>query len=74
MKLLIINEISKLAKQEYNSRPDWVGKVIHKEIRKRQKFGHADKNHNLSWKTRCIKLSGILRYKRINESIPEDTT
>ena len=38
----IISECSKLA-QEYKSRHDWVGKVIHWELCKKFKFGHTNK-------------------------------
>ena len=35
----IVSKRSKLAQREYNSRHDWVGKVIHKESCKKFKFG-----------------------------------
>ena len=39
----IISESSKLAQKEYKARHDWVGKVIHWEMCKKFKFGHANK-------------------------------
>ena len=39
----IISECSKLAQKEYKARHDWVGKVIHWEMRKKFKFDHAKK-------------------------------
>ena len=39
----IISECNKLAQKEYNSRHDWVGKVIHKEMCKKLKFDHRNK-------------------------------
>ena len=39
----IINECSKIAQKEYNTLHDWVGKVIHLELRKRLKFDHTTK-------------------------------
>ena len=39
----IISECSKLAQKEYKTRHDWVGKVIHREIRKKLKFDHTNK-------------------------------
>ena len=38
----IISECSKLA-QEYKTRHDWVGKVIHREMCKKFKFDHTNK-------------------------------
>ena len=38
----IINECSKLA-QDYRTRHDWVGKVIHLELCKKFKFDHTNK-------------------------------
>ena len=37
----IINECSKLAKKEYKTRHDWVGKLIHWELCKKLKFDHT---------------------------------
>ena len=39
----IISECSKLAQKEYKTRHDWVGKVIHWEMRKKFKFDHSNK-------------------------------
>ena len=39
----IISECSKQAQKEYKARHDWVGKVIHWEMRKKFKFDHANK-------------------------------
>ena len=39
----IISECSKLAQKEYQTRHDWVGKVIHWEMRKKFKFDHSNK-------------------------------
>ena len=39
----IISECSKLAQREYKARHDWVGKVIHWEMRKKFKFDHTNK-------------------------------
>ena len=39
----IISECSKLARKEYKTRHDWVGKVIHRKMCKKFKFYHANK-------------------------------
>ena len=39
----IISECSKLGQKEYKARHDWVGKVIHWEMCKKFRFGHANK-------------------------------
>ena len=39
----IISECSKLALKEYNTRHDWVDKMIHWEMCKKLKFGHTNK-------------------------------
>ena len=39
----IINECSKSAQKEYKTRHDWIGKVIHWEMRKKFKFDHTNK-------------------------------
>ena len=39
----IIRKCSKLVQNEYKTKHDWVGKVIHWESRKRIKFDLADK-------------------------------
>ena len=38
----MINECSKLALKEYKIRRKWVGKVVHKELSKKFKFGRID--------------------------------
>ena len=38
-----IRECSKLARKEYKTRHDWVGKVIHWEMCKKFKFDHTNK-------------------------------
>ena len=39
----IISECSKLARKEYKTRHDWVGRVIHRELCKKLKFDHTNK-------------------------------
>ena len=39
----IISECSKLARKEYKSRHDWVGKIIHWELCKKFQFDHTNK-------------------------------
>ena len=39
----IISKCSKLAQKKYKARHDWMGKVIHWEMRKKLKFDHANK-------------------------------
>ena len=39
----IISGCSKLAQKEFNTRHDWVGKVIHRELCKKFKFNHTNK-------------------------------
>ena len=39
----IISECSKLARKEYKTRHDWVGKVIHRKMCKKFKFDHTNK-------------------------------
>ena len=39
----IISECSKLAQKEYKTRHDWVGKMIHREMRMKFKFDHTSK-------------------------------
>ena len=41
----IISESSKLAQKEYKTRHDWVGKVIHLEMRKKFKFDRTNKGY-----------------------------
>ena len=38
-----ISKCSKLAQREYKRRRNWVGKVIHREMCKKFKFGHTNK-------------------------------
>ena len=42
---LVVSESSKLAQKDYQSRYDWVGKVIHCELCKRLKFYQTSKWH-----------------------------
>ena len=39
----ILSECSKLAQKKYNTRHNWVGKVIHREMCKKFKFDHTKK-------------------------------
>ena len=39
----LISECSKLAQTEYETRHDWVGKVIHWKMNKKFKFNHTNK-------------------------------
>ena len=39
----MIRDCCKLAQKKYQGRHNWVEKVIHKELCKKLKFGHADK-------------------------------
>ena len=39
----IVSKCSKLAQNEYKTRHDWVGRVIHWELCKRLKFDHSAK-------------------------------
>ena len=61
----IISETSKLARNEYMTRDDRVGKGIHWELSKKSKSDHANKcylyaTQHLSWRMRCANSSGIL--------------
>ena len=64
----IMNECSKLAEKEHESRHDWVRKVIFLELCKKLKLDDTTKsymrNQNPSWRMRRKKFSGILKYKR----------
>ena len=44
----IIRECSKLAQKQYETRHDWVGKVIHWELCKKFKFDHTNKWYMLN--------------------------
>ena len=74
----IISECIKLAQKEYKTRHDRVGQMIHWKLCK--KFELTIKTNciciaqNLSWRMRCTNFSGILRYKRITESQPDEQT
>ena len=39
----IVSECRKLEQKNYKTKHDWVGKVIHWELRKRLKFDHTTK-------------------------------
>ena len=41
----LISECSKLAQKECKTRHDWIGKVIHREMRKKFKFDHKNKRY-----------------------------
>ena len=56
----IVSECSKIAQKEYKSMPDWVGKVIHRELCKRLKFDLADMLYTQS-RICPRKFSGIPR-------------
>ena len=65
----IISECSKLAQKEYETRHNWVGKVIHWKMCKKFKFDHTNKWYITQpkinpgeWDTNSY---GILTYKRI---------
>ena len=64
-----ISECSKLAQKEYKARHDWVGKGIHREMCKKFKFDHANKNiyttQHLSLKMTHTNSYGTLIHKRI---------
>ena len=72
---------SELAQNESN-RQDWMGKSIHWDLCKKLKFLLTDKwyKHNKLeyfieneiYKMRCVKFSGILRWKRISKSRPKE--
>ena len=58
----IVSECIRLAQKHYKSKNNWVGQVIHKELRNRLrlKFDHAN------IKMKRMKLNVISRYKRIS--------
>ena len=63
----IITECSKLARKEYKTTLDWVGKVIHRELCKKLKFDHTTKwcmHKPEAVRMRRIKLTGIWRYRK----------
>ena len=74
----IISECSKLAKNEYKTKHDWVGKVIHWELCKNWSLTIRTNGiyttQNLSRRMRHTNSSEILRYKRITKSRPNDQT
>ena len=41
----IMSKCSKVAQKDNKSRHDWVRKVIHRELCKKLKLGHADKQY-----------------------------
>ena len=64
----IISECCKLAQNEYKTRHEWIGKVIHWELCKKFKYDHTNKwfTHNTeSVLENETKFSWILRYKQI---------
>ena len=56
---------------QYKSKHEWLGMVIHWKLCKRLKFDHADKwyKHKKMW---CIEFSWTLRYEKITQSRTED--
>ena len=65
----------KLAQKEYKNRLDYVKMVIHWELCKKLKFHHTDKWYmHKTWKMKCIRFSGTLRYRWITQSQSEDQT
>ena len=62
----IISECSNFTQKEYKTRHDRVGKVIHWELWNLSvRTNGLCPTENLSWKMRCTKSSGILKYKRL---------
>ena len=74
----IISKWRKFAQNEYKTRHDGVEKVIHWELSKKLKFDHMNKYHLLYpefvLENETQDFSGILRYKQISKSRPEDQT
>ena len=56
----IISECGKLAKKEYKTKHNWVGKMIHLELCYEMVFAQT--------RLRRIKFFGILRYKQVTKS------
>ena len=52
----IIRECSKLARKEYKTKHDWVGKVIHWKSYKKFKFDHTNKSYRQNPKFEAYKL------------------
>ena len=63
-----------LVQREYKTKYGWVGNMMHWELCKKLKFDHTNMRymHNLSWRMRRIKFSGILWLKQIAKSRPDD--
>ena len=74
----IISECSKLARKEYKTRNDWVGKIIYWELCKKLKFDHYEQlvyaQSSICPGETSANSSEILRYKRIIWSQPDDRT
>ena len=66
----MIIECNKFAQKEYKTRHDWVGKVIHWELRKKFTFDHTNKwymhNPESVLENETHKILWDLGYKRIN--------
>ena len=66
----IISECSKLAKKEYQTRYDWMEKVIQFELYKKLKFDHTNKWHMHKPESvpenNTYKILWAMRYKQIN--------
>ena len=62
----LISACSKLEHKEYQTRFDWVGKVVHMELCKTSKFDHKKKwyiqNPESTWGMRRTSSTRILRY------------
>ena len=74
----IKSECSKVVQKEYQTRHKWVGKMTHWHFCIKFKFEHTSKVYmhkpESVLKLRCTDFSGILRYKWINSSRPDDKT
>ena len=74
----IVSECSKVPQNEYKTKHEWVGRVIHWELCKKLKFDHT--NEWYMHKSESILLNEmhkfieILRYERITHSRTEDLT
>ena len=73
--IMIIRECRNLEQNEYKTRHNWVGVVIHWELCKNLKFDHTNKwyihNPESILENETNKLHGILSYKQITSSLPD---
>ena len=67
------SECSKLTQEEYKTKNDWVGSVIHLKLCKRLKFDHIAQTR-IRHRKSLMKFSEILSYKGIIKSRQEDQT